>query len=117
MHYFSIKERSCNCCNELNDNETLIDLMNKARARAGIPFIVTSWYRCKAHNESIGSKSTSSHVSGLAVDIAFKNSVDKFTIMKALINTGFERIGINEKKKFIHVDISMDKIRPVLFSY
>lgn len=115
--YFSDKERACSHCGELNDNPVLIEMMNKARRLAGIPFIVTSWYRCPEHNEAIGSRPTSSHVKGKAVDIAFKNSVDCFKIVDSLLKAGFVRIGINFKEKFIHCDISLDKIYPVIFSY
>lgn len=115
--YFSAKEQSCSCCNQTKDNTTLMTMLTSARIKAGVPFVITSWYRCERHNHAIGSNSTSSHIDGQAVDIAFKNSVDKFNIVSALIWAGFQRIGINDKLKFIHADVSTHKISPVLFTY
>ncbi len=76
MKYFTEDEMACNCCGEVVHNKVLEDMIDSARTRAGIPFVVTSWYRCPRHNKSVGSKPTSSHIKGKAIDIKYKNNVD-----------------------------------------
>lgn len=98
-----------------------MEMLETARGIAGIPFIITSGYRTKAHNKSIGSKSTN-HTTGRAADIAATNSRDRFLIISALLQAGFNRIGIDIKRKFIHVDSNGtdyggDSAPNVLFGY
>jgi uncharacterized protein YcbK (DUF882 family) len=117
MRFFKDNERQCKCCGEVVSNPVLEEMIDNARKLAGIPFVVTSWYRCENHNEAVGGSPTSSHVTGKAIDIKYKNSVDLFKIVKALMGAGFTRIGINYNKKFVHCDIDMDKIQDVIFTY
>ena len=42
--------------------------MDSVRRFLGVPIVVTSWYRSPALNKAIGSKPTSQHVKGEAVD-------------------------------------------------
>ena len=42
--------------------------MEKIRYILGYPIIVNSWIRCPALNQALGSKSTSQHIKGEAVD-------------------------------------------------
>jgi len=42
--------------------------MDNVRSLLGVPVIVTSWYRCPELNLAIGSKPTSQHSQGVAVD-------------------------------------------------
>jgi hypothetical protein len=42
--------------------------MDTVRTMLGVPVLVTSWYRCLELNERIGSKPSSQHVLGCAVD-------------------------------------------------
>ena len=53
----------------------------------------------------------------IGIDIKFKNNVDLFNIVSALMKVGFVRVGINYDSKFVHCDISMDKTQKVLFTY
>ena len=116
-NYFSRKELECRCCGVCLVDDNLISRLNQARELAGIPFIITSGYRCEKHNAEVGGVPTSSHTKGLAVDIAFKDSNQCFKIMKSLLDAGFNRIGINFAKSFIHCDIDGDKPQNVLFKY
>lgn len=116
-NYFSRKELECRCCGVCLIDDNLISRLNQARELAGIPFIITSGYRCEKHNSEVGGVPTSSHTKGLAVDIAFKDSNQCFKIMKSLLDAGFKRIGINFAKSFIHCDIDGAKPQNVLFKY
>lgn len=116
-NYFSRKELECKCCGVCLVSDDLIMRLNQAREMAGIPFIITSGYRCQKHNEEVGGVPTSAHTKGLAVDIAFKNSNQCFKIVRALYDAGFKRIGINFAKSFVHCDIDNSKPQNVLFKY
>lgn len=116
-NYFSRKELECKCCGVCLISDDLIMRLNQAREMAGIPFIITSGYRCQRHNEEVGGVPTSAHTKGLAVDIAFKNSNQCFKIVRSLYDAGFKRIGINFAKSFVHCDIDTSKPQNVLFKY
>lgn len=96
------------------DNHLLI-MLDSARDKANIPFIINSGYRSKSHNIKVGGRDNSSHLKGLAVDIQTLGSRDRFIILKSLIEVGFNRIGI--KGSFIHVDIDYDKDINVVWCY
>jgi len=78
------------------------------REEAGIPFVITSGYRCHSHNLEVGSTSEN-HTSGKAADIECTRSDNRLLIIKALL-TEFERFGLGPD--FIHVD-SMPKLAAV----
>lgn len=116
-NYFTRKELECRCCGVCLISDELLSRLNQARESAGIPFIITSGYRCQKHNEKVGGVPTSAHTKGLAVDIAFKNSNQCFKIVRALYDAGFKRIGINFAKSFVHCDVDTSKPQEVLFKY
>ena len=84
-------------------NKDLLAMLDTARERAGIPFIITSGFRTVEHNKAVNGKPTSTHLHGLAVDIKCKYSRNRMKIIEALLYVGFTRIGI--AKDFVHVDI------------
>jgi uncharacterized protein YcbK (DUF882 family) len=114
MKYFTDEEVKCNCgCNYMVNNEELFTMIDEARRRAGIPFVVNSWCRCKFHNKSIGGSPTSSHLVGDAIDIKFTGWQNLGIMLKALYSCGFDRILIYPEDMFIHVDIAPDKMKPI----
>lgn len=90
-------------------------MLNDAREKANIPFVITSGFRCETHNKNEGGSETSSHPEGFAVDIKAKNSQERFKILEALILAGFTRIGI--AKTFIHVDVDPNKPNQMVWVY
>ena len=91
--------------------ETLRKL-EKAREFAGFPFVISSGYRTKQHNNSLierGYKASkqSTHLEGRAVDIIVKDSVHRLKLLEALQFAGFRRFGVS--KGFIHTDDSEHK--------
>ena len=115
--HFSPGEFQCQCGCGMGVKTTLIEMLDDARDMAKIPFVITSGARCEAHNAAIGASPTSSHILGLAADIAAPTSNHAFLIMQSLIFCGFKRIGWNQEQTFIHCDIDADKPQRVLFSY
>lgn len=100
---------------EENMNADFLNKLDEAREIANIPFIINSAYRSPEHNAKIGGKPNSSHIKGLAVDIKCTDSRTRFIVLNALINAGFNRIGIADT--FIHVDLDLDKSSKVIWTY
>lgn len=88
--------------------------LDKAREFAKVPFVINSAYRSPEHPESIKNP-TSSHIKGLAVDIKATDSRTRYKVLNALIQVGFNRIGIADT--FIHVDDDKDKSQQVIWTY
>ena len=106
----------CGCGLTITSSE-LWTKLDHARLLADTPFIITSGARCLNYNRKIGSKDTSSHIDGLAVDIATPTSDVRYKILFSLLQAGFKRIGYNGRKKFLHVDVDENKPQNIIFDY
>jgi len=115
MSYFKLEEFACTCCGKKEMHIELLEMLDLARSLSGKPIIITSGYRCKHYNREIGGSDTSSHLEGLAADIACTDSSNRYNMLNALKLAGFTRIGIN--KRFIHVDIDKNKDQQVIWVY
>jgi len=100
----------------------LLKKLDEIREIVGEPIIITSGFRTPAHNEAVGGKMPdadgnggSSHLKGLAVDIAIRHSRMRFKFISALFEVGINRIGIADN--FIHIDIDPDKDEDVIWTY
>jgi uncharacterized protein YcbK (DUF882 family) len=93
----------------------LLNMIDEARKIYGKPIHVTSGYRTEAHNRKVGGVDSSSHLKGLAIDVACVRSDDRFKMLNALLEVGFNRIGV--AGTFIHVDIDKDKSQNVIWTY
>lgn len=116
LNHFSPSEFRCRCgCGagiEQMDPE-LLSMLDKAREIAGIPFVLSSAFRCPEHNRTVGGVSNSAHVRGYAVDIRCKESRTRFRLLSALLAAGFQRIEL--APAWIHVDVDPDKPAPCAF--
>lgn len=115
MENFKLEEFKCPCCGKVEMQDSFLKLIDIARTTAGVPFVITSGYRCSKHNAEVGGKPNSAHLAGKAVDIKCSNSSDRFEMIKALTFVGFNRIGIG--KNFIHVDSDETKPQKVIWTY
>lgn len=95
---------------EFNDPDRMdkefLSKLDFARARAGVPFNLTSSFR----EGDLGA-----HGEGLAVDIACLGSRWRFQILKGLVSVGFTRIGIYPTH--IHVDLSRTRDQEVCWTH
>ena len=111
MRHFKKSEFKCNCgkCNKgyADMDPALLFLLDEARHRAEIPFVISSAMRCKAYNTIVKGTAKSSHLTGYAVDIIVSNSRDRYKVILALMEIGFKRIGIGPD--FIHIDADPEK--------
>lgn len=119
MKYFKLEEFKCKCgkCDGGTMDPGTLARLDEARDLANTPFVVTSGYRCVAHNKAVGGKPNSAHTRGLAVDIKFSNGVQAFAILHALLAVGFVRVGYNQKHGFFHVDSDPTLPQNVFFDY
>lgn len=119
MNYFEESEFKCKCgkCDKGYEDvsRVLLNKLNRARHIANTPFTLTSAMRCPAHNRAEGGSPTSSHMNGKAVDIKVRSAKQRHTILTALIEAGFNRIGIADS--FIHVDVDNEKRNGVCWVY
>ena len=99
----------------LNMDNDFLQMLDIAREIADIPFKINSGYRTKEHNKKVGGKSDSSHLVGKAVDIAYSSSRDRWIIITALQEAGFNRLGI--AKTFVHTDSDQTKAPNVIWTY
>lgn len=96
-------------------NVSFLNMLAEARKKAAIAFKITSGYRTPEHNKKVGGVPSSSHTKGCAVDIYAPTSRQKYIIVNALLESGFNRIGI--AKNFIHVDNDASKAEDVIWTY
>ena len=93
----------------------LLEMIDEVREIYGKPIRINSGYRTEAHNRKVGGVDSSSHIKGLAIDVSCTRSDDRFKMLNALIEVGFNRIGV--AGSFIHVDIDKDKSQNVIWTY
>ena len=82
------------------------DGMELVRDLLSVPIHVNSWFRCLRLNRSIGSKDTSAHIQGFAVDfIAPKYGTPK-EICKAIIDSDINYDQIIQEGNWVHISFS-----------
>lgn len=99
----------------INMDKEFISKLDKARQYAAIPFKISSGYRTKEHNKNVGGVPDSAHTKGHAADIVCSAGVNRFIIVTALLEAGFNRIGI--ANSFIHVDDDPSKPKHCIWTY
>jgi len=117
MKHFDRSEFTCCTCG-LGFEEMDPDFLRKldlAREYADVPFKINSSIRCKKHNKEAGGSKTSSHLEGLAVDIACTSSYFRYKILKGLMMAGFNRYGVG--MDFLHADCDPDKAKELIWTY
>ena len=115
MKHFKRSEFRCPCCGIEHMVDSFLERLDNARDIAQVAFKINSGYRCPIHNQKVGGSATSSHLMGIASDIAATSSAPRFKIVKALIASGISRIGI--AKTFIHADDDASKDQGVIWLY
>jgi uncharacterized protein YcbK (DUF882 family) len=66
---------------------------------------INSGPRCVKHNADVGGVTNSAHLRGIAADIAFSDGGELYALIRTCIEVGIRRIGIDDKRKFIHIDV------------
>lgn len=112
--FFKRTEFSCPCCGRVDISDELVNRLDYCREISGVPFRITSGFRCKQHNRRIHGKPRSSHLDGSGADISAPSGALKSTILASLFAGGIKRVGIY--KNFIHCDISKKLPYPMLWT-
>jgi len=117
MKYFSISEFDSPDApgSGVNMHQELLELLDEMRAIYGKPIIITSGYRTPEHNAKVGGVDTSSHLKGLAVDIAIKDNNQRYEIIRIAMLLGIKRIGTGSG--FVHINIDNSKPQNVNWLY
>lgn len=116
--YITKKEVECKCgCGFSEISSDLLDTVLKIRLEYDRQMTFTSGCRCKKHNANVGGKADSAHITGNALDIAYKDLTDLYILIKLCYKYDVKRFGINFKKKFIHIDNDKTKVTPCVFPY
>jgi zinc D-Ala-D-Ala carboxypeptidase len=120
MQHFQPHEFRCRCgCGKgfADMQPEFLFMLEKARAMADVPFIITSAFRCPEHNRAVDGAANSAHLRGQAVDIRIRNGQSAFIILKGLLAAGFVRIGYNQRYNFFHADNDLTLPNPLFFNY
>lgn len=80
-----------------------------------IEVIATSGLRTPEHNAEVHGSPTSSHLKGLAIDLATPDSKVRDKVLKCSQIAGFTRRGMPKSGDHIHLDIDPDKVQDVFF--
>lgn len=102
--YFSASEfRRCTPPCSIEDMDSgFLAVLDKVRAEAGIPLLLSCAYRSREWDLQRGRSGRSAHCMGMAVDIVCNQSQTRYKILRAAIACGITRIGIGST--FIHID-------------
>lgn len=113
---FSLREMQCKCgCRApvgvVKNLQILAQALQQLRNLAGGPLVVTSGYRCPAHNTKVGGARGSQHVFGIAADIWSKTLTPAELAALAEQVPAFQNGGIGKYSRWIHVDVRNGKAR------
>jgi len=113
---FSRSEFACKCgCGFDNIKEHHVLMLQKIRDKVGFGMHITSGCRCQNHNDAVGGVPNSAHPRGEASDISCMDAEQRFKLVYAALEIGFNRIGI--AKTFIHLDKDPFLPSPRIWTY
>lgn len=94
-----------------------VAILDYARQKAGVPFVITSGFRTPEENAAAGGAANSAHLRGLAVDLRCRDSHDRYLIIRALFQLGLQRIVVYAGDGHVHVDNDPDLPAQVFVVY
>lgn len=104
---FYANDLACPCCKnigEVNRHMRILALLTLISRAIGKRVVVTSGYRCLAHNREIHGSPNSLHMATKAVDIACDNALELAMMLKVLLSTAGVMIRIYPNH--VHVGIN-----------
>lgn len=109
--YLHSDEVKCKCkfkdCTHTLVSPLAIDAFYRMRLAFGAVLRINSFYRCQKHNKSVGGSNSSSHKSGLAVDVSTRGfTVPEIARLKELARENFDYV--LEYDTFIHCQQNPD---------
>ena len=107
VRYFNREELMCEHCGAENMNKEFMKRLDFVRYIYKKPMVVTSGYRCVAHDDEIGGKGN--HPQGDAADIRVNKGKDMYDFIAACIKAGIRRIILYKDSGHVHIDMNPDK--------
>lgn len=108
VRHFKLDEFRCPCCGEVAAACELVFLLDVSRAYIGVPFRVSSGFRCVPHNREVGGAENSRHMIGCAADLPCPERLTMARFIEILAPQ-FRRPGYEFKpyltRNFIHVAV------------
>jgi uncharacterized protein YcbK (DUF882 family) len=112
--HFREEEFCCNHCNSMEGHEIpemLLSILEDCRRYFGsVPTTINSGYRCKTHNDNVGSNDASQHRLATAADIVLKG-VSPSLVHSYLLDMYPSDYGIGRYDSFTHIDVRPTKAR------
>ena len=103
-NYFKPQELECHCgCHSQGVTPEALLRLNALRSLVGMPFILTSAYRCSKHPVEAKKAKAGYHNKGIAFDIAITSGKLRARILKYAGILGFTAYGLSDE--FIHLDL------------
>lgn len=122
--YFQRAELACRCCGEMRMHPDFMPKIVALRRQLGFPFVVSSAYRCPAHNQAVSSTgATGPHVTGRAIDLRVYGLRAMRLLEAALASHEFTGIGLYQRgpmeSRYLHIDdLPGDQApRPAIWTY
>lgn len=100
--YFKLDEFDCPCCGANRMDLETVARLDRARELSGVPYAITSGFRCAARNKKVGGSDNSTHLIGKGADILTPTSAMRYKVVSGLLSAGFTRIGIYSSH--VHAD-------------
>jgi len=112
--HFYRSEFTCRCgCDRCEIDPRLLAGLEELRSLAGRPVVITSGFRCPAHNRKKKGASNSLHLSGRAADVRIPGLSIREMLDLAVQVADFRHggIGVYPAEGIIHVDVRGKKAR------
>ncbi len=103
--HFNLREFQCKHCGQVKISSKLVSKLEVLRRKLGVPFVITSGYRCPTHNANVGGAKNSYHVQGLAADVACPKGFTVEQFAQICQDHGFTGVGAYTSQNFVHVDV------------
>jgi uncharacterized protein YcbK (DUF882 family) len=120
---FTYEEMACRHCEKMEIPLTDVERLQQLRTALGFSLVISSGYRCPAHNEKVSTTGLNGpHTKG-AFDVLVYGS-RALEVLEFALRFGFKGIGVSQKgpqeARFIHLDrlpFAEGQPRPFIWSY
>ena len=121
--YFTPAEMACRCGCQCHDMRAeTMDRLVRVRVRFARPMLVTSAYRCLAHDMAVspGPRRLRSHTMGQAVDVSVSGP-DAYDLAALAIEERFTGVGLRQHgrhgSRIMHLDDARPRENRVIWTY
>lgn len=103
--YFNLREFECPCCHRVRLCPLLLWRLGKLRGLWAAPLVLTSAFRCDAHNSAVGGVKNSLHRLGQAADVRVRGQAQgQFTPLAR--ECGFAEVIPYPERGFVHIGVA-----------